>query len=188
MLEQEILSSDASNAIIHVVAFASGSCTTGVAGGALTVTPPAGSKVMYVNASGQPSASQTSFAALADGKPVADLYDVTPGAPVQLEVSHPTCKQAGRPQRGARHPPPVSASIRGAPPRKGRSARPELLDEERACVGELVDALVERRPDAVPRVGAGAQQHGVARGRGGLDSRRRASGTARRAGRSRRSS
>jgi hypothetical protein len=93
MIEQQILSSDTSGAIVQVVAVATGSCTS-VAGGTITVTSPAGAKVMYFNDTGTPSSAQTSFAGLTDGKSVAAIYDVSPGADLQLTVSHPTCKQA----------------------------------------------------------------------------------------------
>jgi hypothetical protein len=77
-------------ALVHVVVVPTGSCTS-VAGGTLTVTSPAGAQVMYFATTGYPSTSQTSFADLHDGRPVADIYDATPGATLTVQVSHPTC-------------------------------------------------------------------------------------------------
>jgi len=92
-LERQTLSSDPSKALVHVVAQTSGSCKS-AAGGTLTVTSPAGAKVTYFDTQGYPSPSQTSFADLGGQRPVADIYDVAPGAPLKLQVSHPTCHQA----------------------------------------------------------------------------------------------
>jgi hypothetical protein len=91
--EEGLLSADMSQGVIHVVAEATGSCTS-VAGGTITVTSPAGAKVMYFNTKGTPDKSVTSFEALTEGKPVADIFDVPPGSEITMQVSHPTCKQA----------------------------------------------------------------------------------------------
>ena len=95
-LEQQLLSSDSSQAIVHVGALTASSCPS-VAGGTISVTSPAGAKVMYFDAQGYPSTSQTSFAALSLPNPVAVLYDVTPGANIELQVSHPTCTASALP-------------------------------------------------------------------------------------------
>jgi hypothetical protein len=95
-LEQQLLSSDSSQAIVHVGALTASSCPS-VAGGTINVTSPAGAKVMYFDAQGYPSTSQTSFAALSLPNPVAVLYDVAPGADIELQVSHPTCTASALP-------------------------------------------------------------------------------------------
>lgn len=95
-LERETLSSDPSKALVHVVAQTTGTCKS-AAGGTLTVTSPAGAKVMYFDTQGYPSTSQTSFADLGAERAVADIYDVTPGVPLAVKVSHPTCHQAPYP-------------------------------------------------------------------------------------------
>jgi hypothetical protein len=92
-LERLILTSDNTQAVVHVVVLPTGSCTS-VAGGTLTVTSPAGAQVMYFNTTGDPSTQQTSFADLSGGRPVADIFNVTPGADLEVQVNHPTCHQA----------------------------------------------------------------------------------------------
>ena len=52
---------------------------------------------MYFATNGYPSSSQTSFADLPPGRPVADLFDLAPGAPVTVQITHPTCTQAPYP-------------------------------------------------------------------------------------------
>ncbi|MGH7294668.1 MAG: hypothetical protein ACRELB_07040 [Polyangiaceae bacterium] len=89
-LEQETLTADASMALVHVLVVPTGACTS-AAGGTLAVTSPAGAQVMYFDTTGYPSASQTTFADLGDGRPVADIYDAAPGAPLTVQVTHPTC-------------------------------------------------------------------------------------------------
>jgi hypothetical protein len=92
-LERETLTSDNSKAVVHAVVQTTGTCKS-AAGGTLTVTSPSGAKVMYFDVQGYPSPSQTSFADLGGQRPVADIYDVTPGVPITVQVSHPSCHQA----------------------------------------------------------------------------------------------
>ncbi|HEY3820184.1 MAG TPA: hypothetical protein VGL81_23630 [Polyangiaceae bacterium] len=96
-LEQVTLGSTSTDAIVHVVAVAQGACTT-LAGGTLTVTSPPGAKVNYFDAQGYPSATQT---AMVDPpvpqRPVADIYDVAPGAQISFTLKHPSCHLAPYP-------------------------------------------------------------------------------------------
>jgi hypothetical protein len=93
-LERLSLTSDDTKAIVHVVAIATGSCT-GLAGGTLTVTSPPGAQVMYFDAQGYPSTMQAAFVEPpVDRRPVADIYDVAPGADIAFTVSHPSCTMA----------------------------------------------------------------------------------------------
>jgi len=92
-LERLSLSSDDTMAVVHVVVIATGTCSS-VEGGSITVTSPPGAKVAYFDTMGYPRPALTSFAALTDGRPAADIYDLTPGMPVAFQVSHPTCTQA----------------------------------------------------------------------------------------------
>jgi hypothetical protein len=92
-LERLSLTSDPTLAIVHVVVEASGSCSS-VEGGTITVSSPSSAKVMYFDTMGYPSTTQSAFAALTDGRPVADIYDVPPGSTLAFQVVHPTCTQA----------------------------------------------------------------------------------------------
>ena len=95
-LERLTLSANSAQAVVHVVVHATDNCTS-AAGGTLTVTAPAGAQVMYFDTSGYPSTSQTSFADLDDDRPVADIYNLTPGVPLTVQVNHPTCQQVPYP-------------------------------------------------------------------------------------------
>jgi hypothetical protein len=95
-VERLILSSNDAQAIVYIVVLTTGSCTS-VAGGTLTVTSPAGAQVSYFNTKGDPSTQQTSFADLSAGRPVAVIFNATPGADVTFQVNHPTCHQAAYP-------------------------------------------------------------------------------------------
>jgi hypothetical protein len=96
-LERISLGSTDTDAVVHVVAATTGACTS-VAGGTLTVTSPSGAKVNYFNAQGYPVASQTSMVdPPVPQRPVADIYDVPPGSPITLTVTHPTCALAPYP-------------------------------------------------------------------------------------------
>ena len=96
-LERVTLGSDDTQAVVHVVTDTSGACTS-VAGGVLTVTSPPGAKVNYFDSQGYPTASATSMVdPPVPGRPVADIYDLTPGADITLTVTHPTCHLAPYP-------------------------------------------------------------------------------------------
>jgi hypothetical protein len=95
-LERLSLSADSTKAIVHVLVLATGACTS-VAGGTLAVTSPAGAQVMYFDTTGYPTAGLTSFADLSGGRPVADVYNATPGAPITVQVTLASCHQAAYP-------------------------------------------------------------------------------------------
>jgi hypothetical protein len=96
-LERVTLGSDDAQAVVHVVTDLSGACTS-VAGGVLTVTSPPGAKVNYFDSTGYPSATATSMVdPPVPGRPVADIFDLTPGADITLSVTHPTCHLAAYP-------------------------------------------------------------------------------------------
>jgi hypothetical protein len=96
-LERVTLGSDDSQAVVHVVTDLAGACTS-VAGGVLAVTSPPGAKVNYFDSTGYPSATATSMVdPPVPGRPVADIYDLTPGADITLTVTHPTCHLAPYP-------------------------------------------------------------------------------------------
>lgn len=86
-LGQQVLSQlDPTQGIVYVVAKAIGSCTS-VAGGTFTVNSPAGARTTYFKGY-LPSTTQTSFR---DQTPVAAIYNIPPGAHLDLTVMHPTC-------------------------------------------------------------------------------------------------
>jgi hypothetical protein len=89
--EQQILTSDATKALVQVTVIRTGACAS-VKGGTLTVNSPAGVAVGYFDTSGLPLAS--SFNDTDDNRPVAVLYNVTPGEKISLSLSMPSCTQA----------------------------------------------------------------------------------------------
>ena len=90
-LERVTLGSTDTDAVVHVVAEITGSCTT-VAGGMLTVTSPPGAKVNYFDTQGYPAVTQTSMQdPPVPGRPVADIYNLSPGAQLAFTLTHPTC-------------------------------------------------------------------------------------------------
>ncbi len=96
-LEQVTLGSTSTDAVVHIVANLTGSCTS-LAGGTLTVTSPPGTMVNYFDAQGYPSATQTSMVdPPVPQRPVADFYNLTPGAEITFTLSHPTCHLAPYP-------------------------------------------------------------------------------------------
>ena len=126
-LERETLGSDDSQAVVHVVAVVTGSCTS-VAGGTITVASPPGAKVNYFDTQGYPTASQTSFVdPPVNKRPVADIYDLAPGA----QIRHP-----GEPP----HLPPGRLPVderrrhvqRPADDKSGGAGRQQLGDGHRA--------------------------------------------------------
>jgi hypothetical protein len=96
-LEQVTLGSTSTDAVVHVVANVTGSCTS-LAGATLTVTSPPGAMVNYFDAQGYPSATQTSMVdPPVPQRPVADIYNAAPGAAIAFTLTHPTCHLAPYP-------------------------------------------------------------------------------------------
>lgn len=96
-LERLTLSSSDSQAVVHVVVVPTGQCTS-VAGGTMTLTSPPGGKIDDFDAQGYPRAAQTAFVdPPVPRRPVADIYDVAPGAQITFTVTHPTCHMAPYP-------------------------------------------------------------------------------------------
>ncbi len=87
---------DTTKALIHLVVVTTGTCTSPV-GGTLKVTAPADAKVSYFGESSIPDDTVTSFQKVAGDRPVAVIYNVTPGADVAFTIDHPTCKLAPYP-------------------------------------------------------------------------------------------
>lgn len=79
---------DTSKGVIYVVVYATGSCAS-IAGGTVSVVSPADAKLVYFDGA-LTSTAATKFAD--DHIPGAALYNVTPGADVKIEITHPTCK------------------------------------------------------------------------------------------------
>lgn len=96
-LEQVTLGSTNTDAVVHVVANLTGSCTS-LAGATLTLTSPPGAMVNYFDAQGYPSATQTSMVdPPVPQRPVADIYNATPGVAITFTLTHPTCHLAPYP-------------------------------------------------------------------------------------------
>jgi hypothetical protein len=91
MLEQGLLDNfDTSQALVHVVVRPTGACA-GVEGGTIQVVSPPGASVTYFSAAGIPTTSLTSIQPQDGDRPVAVVYNVSPGADVQIAVNHPSC-------------------------------------------------------------------------------------------------
>jgi hypothetical protein len=90
MLEQSILGNDTSMALVHIAIRRSGACTS-LAGGTITVSSPADTKLAYFSTSGLP-ASQTMFDVVAP-KPNAVVYNVPAGATLDVKIDVPGCTQ-----------------------------------------------------------------------------------------------
>jgi len=91
MLEQSILANDQTKALVHILLVKSGSCTS-VANGTVTVNAPATAKVAYFSTAGLPTAPTMSD--IGAPKPAAVLYDVDPGATLDVKVDVPGCTTA----------------------------------------------------------------------------------------------
>ena len=89
-LEQNILANDTSKSLVHILLAKGGACSS-FAGGTITVNAPAGAKVAYFTTSGLPTSS-TMFDIVAP-KPAAVVYDVDPGADLDLTIAVPGCTQ-----------------------------------------------------------------------------------------------
>jgi hypothetical protein len=90
MLEQNLVKADSTKALVQTTIVKTGSCTS-VAGGTLTVNSPAGTSVAYFNTQGLPTA--TSFADVTLHRPVAVVFNLPPGANLDVTIQHPTCAQ-----------------------------------------------------------------------------------------------
>jgi hypothetical protein len=91
MTEQSLLSFDTTLAVVHVAIVMTGACTS-LQGGSLSVDSPSGASVTYFDKSGLPIGSK--LVDVAATKPSALLYNVTPGASLNLSLTHPTCTLA----------------------------------------------------------------------------------------------
>ena len=89
--EQSGLGSAPSKGIVQIVLRAPASCGS-AAGGTIKVLSPAGASAVYFDANGLPDTSLTAFEAVPVPRPVAVIYDITPGSQLKLQVVHPTCK------------------------------------------------------------------------------------------------
>jgi hypothetical protein len=98
-LEQSIVGNDQSTALVHILIRRSGACTS-LAGGTITVNAPADAKVAYFSTQGLP-ASPTMFDVVAP-KPAAVIYNVAPGASLDIKIDVPGCTQMpfGTPKDG----------------------------------------------------------------------------------------
>lgn len=90
-LAQQVLGSDPSLAVVYITLVRTGACTS-LAGGTLTVDSPAGVGVKYFTSQGLPTGA--SFIDRSGNLPVAAVYDVPPGADLEITLDHPTCKLA----------------------------------------------------------------------------------------------
>jgi hypothetical protein len=95
-LEQILLSSDNTKALVHLVALPSTTCTD-PSGGTVNVLSPAGAMVAYFAASNIPDPALTATQTVMAPRPLAVIYNVTPGADVTFEFHHPTCTQVPYP-------------------------------------------------------------------------------------------
>ena len=89
--ELSVIGADTSKALVQVIIIPTGSCTS-LAGGTLTVQSPAGASVAYFSTSGFPVAA--AFSDVMSHRPSAVLFNLEPGADIEVEMSHPTCKLA----------------------------------------------------------------------------------------------
>jgi hypothetical protein len=98
--ELNILGADTTKALVQVIIIPTGSCTS-VAGGTLTVTSPANAAVAYFSTAALPLATQ--FYDTKQHRPSAVVYNIDPGATLEVTMNHPTCKlsAAGTPYAGA---------------------------------------------------------------------------------------
>ncbi len=95
-LEQILLSNDNTKALVHLVALPSTTCTD-PSGGTVKVLSPAGAMVAYFAASSVPDPALTATQTVMAPRPIAVIFNVTPGADVSFEFHHPTCTQVPYP-------------------------------------------------------------------------------------------
>jgi hypothetical protein len=89
--ELSVLGADQSKALVQVIIIPTGACTS-LAGGTLTVQSPSDASVAYFSPSGFPVADM--FYDVMSHRPSAVLFNVEPGADIEVEMNHPTCKLA----------------------------------------------------------------------------------------------
>jgi hypothetical protein len=91
-LEQQILGTDPTKALIQITVLKTGACTS-LAGGTLTVNSPAGAQVAYFTTQGLPTGSAFADVDVGRHKPVAVVYNAEPGVDIDVTIHHPTCTQ-----------------------------------------------------------------------------------------------
>jgi hypothetical protein len=94
-LEQQVVANDQAMALIQITVLKSGACAA-IAGGTVTVNAPAGALVKYFTTQGLPTATEFQEVDGSRNKPAAVVYNVPPGAQIDLTINHPTCHQASR--------------------------------------------------------------------------------------------
>jgi hypothetical protein len=96
-IEQATLAKfDNTKALVQLVVNAIGTCAS-VEGGTVKVLTPTDAVVVYFAAGAVPDDTLSSFQKVTAPRPVAVIYNVTPGADVTLQIDHPTCKVAPSP-------------------------------------------------------------------------------------------
>jgi hypothetical protein len=91
-LEQQIVNADSSQAMVQVTVLQQPTCPS-IAGGTLTVDSPAGASVAYFTAQKLPNG--TGFIdGTTEHRPVAVVYNLTPGAELEITLNIPGCTQA----------------------------------------------------------------------------------------------
>lgn len=91
--EEVTLSNDTSKAVVNIIVVVTGACAS-PEGGTITVLSPAGAKVRYIDSVGYPHGAQKSITArTTPWHAAAAVFDVEPGAKLDVTVQHPTCKQ-----------------------------------------------------------------------------------------------
>ena len=96
MLEQVGLSNKMTQALVQLVVVTAPTCASAV-GGTLSVVSPPGASFTYFSTDSLPDGTVTSFAAVTAPRPVAVLFNVAVGATIDLQITHPKCKQAAFP-------------------------------------------------------------------------------------------
>jgi len=96
MLEQVGLSNKMTQALVQLVVVTAPTCASAV-GGTISVVSPAGTSFTYFSTDSLPDGTVTSFAAVTPPRPVAVVYNVAPGVAIDIQITHPTCKQAAFP-------------------------------------------------------------------------------------------
>jgi hypothetical protein len=94
-LGQMILSNDTSKAVVYLTLIPTGGCKS-IAGGTLTVNAPAGTSVAYFTPQGLPTGTAFADVDSARNKPAAVIFNLEPGADVDVTINHPTCTPAPR--------------------------------------------------------------------------------------------
>jgi hypothetical protein len=96
MLEQVGLSNKMTQPLVQVVVVTAPTCASAV-GGTINVVSPPGTSLAYFSPDSLPDGTVTSFAAVTPPRAVAVVYNVQPGAALDIQITHPKCKQAAFP-------------------------------------------------------------------------------------------